>query len=263
MGIFDFFRKKAPAAPGPESKVILVMPLFCHGDRYELSRVTDHLRSYWKLPVTDITGDDDNAIFRIDGEKVLLSFMSFQIPMDEIAHAAQYAYYWDTAMETVGEHTGHAIVSLMPGGKSAFERTRIMSKIICSLLSTSNAVAVYKGTQSLLIPSDLYLEHVEEIRSGGPSTPLWVYMGTHRSENGNSAFTYGLSAFDKKELEIVNSALSTEELYNMMFNICSYVISRNVTFKSGQTLGFSAKQKIRITDSDGQFFKGETLRLEM
>lgn len=64
-------------------------------------------------------------------------------------------------------------------------------------------------------------------------------------------------------MEFINAPLDLEEIYDFLSNICAYVINSNVTFKSGQTLGYTAEQKIRITKSEGQFVEGQTLKLEM
>jgi hypothetical protein len=91
---------------------------------------------------------------------------------------------------------------------------------------------------------------------------LWVYIGLRESDEGNSIYTYGLNKFGKHEMEIINSKLSLEELYNFISNICAYVISSNVTFKAGEALGYTAHQKIKITLSTGRFVDGQTMKLE-
>lgn len=64
-------------------------------------------------------------------------------------------------------------------------------------------------------------------------------------------------------MEVINSKLNIEELYNFVSNIATYVINSNVTFKDGETLGYTEDQKINITSSKGQFVEGQTLKLEM
>ncbi|MNY58126.1 hypothetical protein D3C86_1944270 [compost metagenome] len=54
-----------------------------------------------------------------------------------------------------------------------------------------------------------------------------------------------------------------EELYGFILNITSYIINSNITFKDGETLGYTEDQKIKITSSKGQFVEGQTLKLEM
>ena len=70
-----------------------------------------------------------------------------------------------------------------------------------------------------------------------------------------------MTAFGKQEIEIINSKLSLEELYEFVANIATYVIDSDVTLKSGQTLGYTEDQKVKITSSKGVFVDGESLKL--
>jgi hypothetical protein len=72
-----------------------------------------------------------------------------------------------------------------------------------------------------------------------------------------------LSGFGKQELEVVDSKLKLEELYNFIVNISAYVVGSDVTLRSGETLGYTNDQKIKITSSKGKFIEGESLKLEM
>lgn len=64
-------------------------------------------------------------------------------------------------------------------------------------------------------------------------------------------------------MEILNSQIEIEELYGFISNIIAYVIDSNITFRSDETLGYTAEQKIKITSSQGKFVEGQTLKLEM
>ncbi|UQB69976.1 DUF4261 domain-containing protein [Epilithonimonas zeae] len=263
MGLFDIFKKKEERKENQESRILLAMPMFVNGDRYELNAIVDHLKNYWNLAVTDIDGDDETAILNIDDEKVAIAFMPIAIPIEDITGTAQYAYNWPTVLDEVKNSTGHSIVSVLSGTKTDAERFKLLSKILHSILTTSNSIGIYQGSQTLLIPKEQYLESAENLKNDATPVNLWVYIGLRESEEGNSVYTYGLSAFGKLEMEIINSKLGLEELYDFIYNICAYVINSNVTFKDGETLGYTAEQKINITLSKGQLVDGQTLKLEM
>lgn len=263
MGLFDIFKKKEQPKENQENKIILAMPMFVNGDRYELNAIIDNLKNYWNLNITDVEGDNESAILTIDDEKVAIAFMPVPIPIGDIEGTAQYAYNWTTVLDDLKDFTGHSIVSIMSGTKPTAERFKLLSKVLHSILTTSNSIGIYQGSQSLLIPKQQYIESAETLKNDETPINLWVYIGLRKSDEGNSGYTYGLNEFGKHEMEIVNSKLSLEELYDFISNICSYVISSNVTFKNGETLGYTADQKIKITLSKGQFVDGQTLKLEM
>jgi len=262
MGLFDFFKKKEPAGK-KESKILLAMPMFDNGEAYELDDIINNLKSFWGLTVTEIDGDNKTAVFKVDGEMVALGYMPVQIPCGDIDATAQYAYNWPNATQELKDHNGHAIVSLIAGNKTALERFKILSKVLCAILSTSNALGIYQGNQSLLIPRAQYLAHVDELKEHKTPVTIWIYFGLRKSDKGNSLYTYGLTEFGKQEIEIINSKSDLEELYDFAGNIVEYVVSSDITFKSGETLGYTADQKIKITYSQGVFVDGQSLKLEM
>ncbi|HEY4323240.1 MAG TPA: DUF4261 domain-containing protein [Mucilaginibacter sp.] len=189
--------------------------------------------------------------------------MPVQIPWGDIEGTAKYAYNWPKALEELQDHTGHAIVSIMAGQKSPLERFKILSKVLCSILITSGSVGIYDGTQSLLIPRKQYLGYIEELKEGGNPILLWVYIGLREFKTGNCAYTYGLKCFERQEMEIIDSKLSLDELFHFLANISSYVIGNDVTLKSGETLGYTADQKVPITSTKGRFVQGESFKLKI
>jgi hypothetical protein len=262
MGLFHFFKKKELVGSKREGKILLAMPMFNAGEAYELNDIINNLKSFWGLTVTEIEGDNKTAVFKVDGEMVAIACMPVQIPWGDIEGAATYAYNWPNALEELKDHTGHAIVTIMAGKKPVIDRYRILSKVLCAMLSTSNAIGVYQGGQSLLIPKSQYLANVDELKDGVP-VPLWIYFGLRKENEGNSLYTFGLTEFGKQEIEIIHSKMDLEELYDFAANIVSYVAGKDVTLKSGETLGYTEDQKIQITLSKGIYVDGESLKLEI
>jgi hypothetical protein len=261
MGLFDIFKKKE--TKNKNGELLLAMPLFKNGDTYSLQKIVTHLQDFWGLKVTDVYGDDGNATLSIEGELVGLAHMPAPIPGDDIEGTLQYAYNWPTAKQDLENYDSHAIVSVLPGNKSPLEQFRLLSKLLISLLTTSNAVGIYQGSQTLLIPREDYLESTEALKNGEVPLMLWIYIGIRKSEEGNSLYTYGLEYFGKKEMEIIHSKAEISVLFDLMVNIASYVIGSNVTFRSGETLGYTAEQKIKITASEGQLVDGISLKLDI
>ena len=62
-------------------------------------------------------------------------------------------------------------------------------------------------------------------------------------------------------MEIVESKSDITEIAGFLSSITAYIIGSNVTLRNGETVGFSADQKIKITESKGKFLEGQTLKL--
>jgi hypothetical protein len=263
MGLFDLFKEKKQSEETKKNKVLLAMPMFNKAETFELDKVVDNLRNNWKLDVSDIIGDNKTVTFSIQGMTIALGTMPVQIPWEDIEKTAQYAYNWPDAIKELKDHDSHIIVSVMSKSKSDIEQYVILTKVLSSILSTSNCIGVYQGSQSLLLSKKQYLESAEELRSNKIPVDLWIYIGLRKGEKGNSAYTYGLKAFDKIEMEFLDAKLELHELHSFLTNICAYIINSDVNFQSGQTLGYTAEQKISISQSKGVFVEGQTLKLNL
>jgi hypothetical protein len=277
MGLFDFFKRKkstdnevqSTSEPTEnntetESNLLLAMPIFKNNERYDIHKVVEHLQSYWGLKVSGMNDDcEDTAVFDVDDQSVAVALMPGSIPLDELEDSAKYAYFWQNALEEVKDHTAHAIVTVLSNDKPAFERYTLFSKLISSILLTSNAIAIYQGSQTLLMPREIYLNGLDDLKNGDAPIPIWVYLGLVNSDEGLSIYTYGMKGFGKPEMEVINSQLDFEELFDFMINTASYVITQDVTLKAGETVGSSADERVNITSSKGVYLDGETLKFEV
>lgn len=270
MSVFDFLKPKKEeqeATPQEESNLLLAMPLYNGTDSYNVRAVIEQLQNYWGLEVSDIEGlegaDEDAVTFTLDGEMVAMAKMPVPVPAEEIQSTAEYAYLWETAAADCKDHTSHAIVTLLSGNAPTIERYKLFTMLLASILETSNAIGIYQGEQTLLLPKALYLEYADFLREEDQSPlALWVYIGLVNDGTTCSAYTYGLSGFGKQEIEVVHSEKNIGELYDFITMIALYIIDYDVTLRHGETIGFSEEEKIKITASKGAFLDGETLKIE-
>ncbi len=259
MGLFN--RKKKPETT-PESNLLLAMPMFNNGESFYIDKVIAYLASDWGVHVTDIDRSSETVSFTIQDELVILAKMPAPIPWGDIEGTAQYAYNWSSALKDLEKHNSHVLVTILSSNTSQKERFTILTKVLAAILATSDdCIGIYQGTQSLLIPKDQYLDSAEALKQNFVPLDLWVYIGMRRGAETNSAYSYGLKAFGKMEMEFIDAPMDLEELHHFISQICGYVINSDVTFKNGETLGFTAEQKIKITQSKGTFVEGESFKL--
>lgn len=260
MGLLDLFKKKEEEPKN--NSVLLSMPLFNNEDSYDLNEIILDLREFWGLEVTDISGDNETATFNINGQLVAVAQMPAPIPAEEIEETASYTYLWNNVLEECINHTTHALVSMLSGEMDNVERHIIFTKLNASILRTSNAIGIYQGMQTLLLPKALYIDFANLLFEDILPIQLWVYIGLVDEENSNSAYTYGLKEFGKTEIEIIESEMQRSDLYDFIIAIASYIIESDVTLNNGETIGFTADQKIQITESKGKFLEGNSLKLK-
>ena len=149
----------------------------------------------------------------------------------------------------------------MGSKQNQISRFKIFTQVVCSLLKTTNALGVYQGNQSILVPKADYLNEAANMSEDYLPLNLWIYFGLQTTDKGNSGYTYGLKEFGKTEMEILDSTKDLEDIRGFLFNMTHYILDYDVVFKSGQTCGSSADEKIKITLSKGKLVEGDTFKL--
>jgi hypothetical protein len=256
-----FWRKKTTVEPQKDN-LILAMVMLPEQNTFNVDLFTNDLKNIAGITVQDPAGDKESFSGKVQDETVMVAHMPAPIPASDLWAAAQYAYHWTTALEEIGKHKSHLIVSMMRSPTNQVRRYKIFSEIICAILRTTDAIGVYKGGQSLLIAAEQYLETVKYADDDLPIN-LWIYFGLIEADSGNSGYTYGLKQFDKPEMEIVDTGESLEDIRELLFNITYYVVENDITFRDGETCGLSQEQKINISYSKGKFLDEDTFKLAL
>jgi hypothetical protein len=253
------FKKKKKEKPG--NKIILGMIMLKDKHPFNLKAFIKDYNSNYAEKVRDLNGDNSTATFTINGETILVGHMPVPIPVKDIKETAEYAYNWLSAFDDSKDHESHLIISIVGSEKGQIDRYKLFTQVICSLLRTTSSIGVYMGNQSLLIPCEDYLNEAGLMGEEYFPLNLWVYFGLKINRGKNFGYTYGLKEFNKKEMEILDSAKDLEEIRAFLFNMAHYVLEYNVEFKEGQTCGLSEDQKIKISFSKGHLAEGETFKL--
>lgn len=209
-------------------------------------------------------GDEEavcsTKVFHVDGCMVAISLMPAPIPEGEAEYYAETNYMWPDAAAVVKTHEAHVLVAVMPGEQSMIDAGKLFVKVAASCLKADNAIAVY--TSGTVFQPEFYIE-VAELMEDEDALPIldWIYFGLYRGEKGNCAYTYGLTTFGKDEIEVLDSQRSLEELRDFLFQISCYIIEEDVTLLDGETIGFTADQKLTITRSEAVGVEGMSLKI--
>lgn len=256
MGFLEkIFNPKQPA-----SKTIIAMVVLADETSFSYRKFLGHFQDNYQY-LSNASGDDIAATFEVDGESVALMNIDKPIPWDDIERTAQYSYNWPKALEDLKDHKSHVIIALTEGSTDVIKRFNIHTKLICSALRKANSIGVYLGQQSLLITKDSYLNLATFMSDSALPLYLWVYFGYRTINEKRSAYSYGLKAFGKPEIEIVDSDRAFTDLEEMIYNVAHYVVLNDVDFKDGQTFGYTADQKLKLTYSNGRFVSGKSFKL--
>ena len=205
--------------------------------------------------------DEGTAIaFFEDGMMATVGLMEAKVPNEEAEYWANSNFMTrEKSIAAAKSHNAHLLVAVLGGGSDPLKAGEFFVKIASACLKASNALGIYDcGT--VWLPED-YIRSAMIMKEGEfPLTNL-VFIGLYQDEKGISSWTNGLRSFGKEELEVIGSNQSPSEVYELMLNISSYLILQGAVLRNGETLGYSAEQKLPITLSQGVHVEGQSLKI--
>lgn len=249
MGLFSLFKKKDKI--NATSKQILSMIMYDDLASFNSDKLIQDLKTSWGIKVQNLGGESGASVFNINGERVTILSVDKPIPWEDIKGTGRYAWNWENWEKQLKGHNGHVIVSLSESSNNQLNRYVIFTMVLNSILKTSLGIGVYNGKQSLLTPREYYIKSSEGIKQKSLPVELWVYTGINNHENGNNFYTYGLKTFGKKELEIINSNRSNEELHSILHQLIFYLIGHNAEFADGHTFNLPSGEPAKVKEVHG------------
>lgn len=261
MGIFSFFNRQKKIESANRT-VILGIVLLKELAIDSFDTTTEILKADLHAEVAAYEKVRDVAVLIVDGYQVLIAPVPHKVPGNEVKIMAEYNYFWPNAVEETAKHKGHLIVSIVNGGKDPVKENLLFSKVVCSLLKDPASLGFYMAGRTLVLEKNFYLNNAKEMFEGRLPLYNWIYFGLRQGWKKQSIYTYGLADFGKKEMEIVHSDRTFEELNALMYNVAHYVLASNEHLKSGEALDISGNHRLIVSESKGKFIYGTTLKIE-
>ena len=232
--------------------------------KFDRNKFLKDLKEDWKITL-DLGDDSENKekdmlVGNIGDIMVAVALMPAPIPNNEAVEKAKINYKWKDAVKVAEEHKAHILVSLL-GEPDLVEGAKLYTKIISALTKQENCTGLYV-TKTVLNP-DMYRDFTEYyVENDMFPVENTIFIGVYKTDNGEiNAYTYGMETFGKKEMEVINSLEQPKDIYNLLQAIADYVITSDVILQDGETIGFTAEQKISISQSKGVAVNGTTLKL--
>lgn len=199
-----------------------------------------------------------------EGMHVVVSLMPGRIPNEEAEHFAQANYMWPEAVEAAKAHHAHLLVAVM-GDNDVLERATLHTKLLDTATALDNVLAVY--ADGVVQKPEIYSEFAQAIRDSHLPLMNWVWFGHYQDEKLCIFYTYGLRKFGKLEMELIiddenrtNQEYLIDARYFLM-NIAHYVLSSDITFMDGETLGVSETHHLPIHVNEGFTVPFESVKI--
>jgi hypothetical protein len=241
--------------------ILLAMLPLTNENGFQIEKFIENLTISWGLQTSNFHQKETVYSLNLNGLDLFITQIATQLPPKTLQYAIKFPKDWDNFDLALQNQNAHLIITLASDDRQLLEKHRLFTKVIASILTTSGCLGVFFGSRNVFISRELYLQTSEMLKNNEIPLPLWIYIGSKKSDVGNTVYTLGLNLFKKLELEIINSAQPIEIIYDFIENIAIYVIENEVILEDGDTIGFSESQKIPIEISEGIYVKGESLKL--
>ena len=232
--------------------------------KFDRNKFLKDLKEDWKITL-DLGDDSENKekdmlVGNIGDIMVAVALMPAPIPNNEAVEKAKINYKWKDAVKVAEEHKAHILVSLL-GEPDLVEGAKLYTKIISALTKQENCTGI--NVLGTVLNPDMYRDFTKYYEENDMfPVENMIFIGLYASEDEKiNAYTYGMEGFGKKEMEILASSENPEDVYYFLQAIADYVITSDVILQDGETIGFTAEQKISISQSKGVAVNGTTLKL--
>ena len=259
---FALCEEDQPALAQPEGGTFLAFVLL-EQPEWDAEEFKRTLRDDWGIPCMTEEKDSGEGgstlVFEAEGFLTAVSLYPFPVPKGEAEQNAGRNYLWSEAEETTRRHRGQILVSTMARDGDVGQAARLQVKLVCAACGQDGVLGIYaNGT---VYQPEFYLEAAQMMEDGSLPLLNLVWPGLYRREGGLCAYTEGLRAFGKDELEVLDTRAEPGDLRGFVLDIASYVLEQDVTLRDGETIGFSEGQKLPITRSAGIWHDGMTLKI--
>lgn len=238
---------------------------------WDKEQLAKDLKSEWgiKIPKDALNADEkykDILLFDQENLMIAITFIPAPVPADEVEHYARANYMWKDAVEAAKNHKAQLLVAILGGETDQRKRGKMFAKVVSSCLNQKHAIGVY--ADGAVYEKTFYREAAEMAKHDGLPVLNLVWFGIYKDDKQAGIYTYGLKKFGKDEIEVYvtpeNGDFTTVDFNGIrafLLDIATYVIDSDVILRDGETIGFTAEQKLPITKSKGLALDGETLKI--
>ena len=233
---------------------------------WDKDKFVEDLKEDWGIDLAedhvDDPDDDKKLVYaEADGMRVVAGLIEAPVPDGEAEYWAQGNYMWREGAEIVKAHKAQLIVCVLSDTDDIIAKGKLYVKLAAAALKQKNALAFYN--EGAVFPPDMYIAFAEPLKTGELPFLNWVWFGIYGDDKEIGVYTYGMRRFGKEEMEVYvpREGADLNRIRGFMLDIVAYVLSGNVTLKDGETIGFSAEQKLPITLSRGIAVDGSTLKI--
>lgn len=215
------------------------------------ARFLEELKKQWDIAPTEFSDQDRTLVFSLDSAVVMIASMDYAVPMTDWIAPAAISWLWKNARREVPQHRSQVVISVAGRHGQSVKLYQIFTKVAAAALATTASSGVFMPNQYLLISKNYYLESAQQLRESALPIYLWAYFGMVEEEGFSSCYTYGLSEFGLKEMEIVRTPRSVAVAHAVLYDAAQQTIAFNRKLKTGDEIAILNEAKVGLQVSKG------------
>lgn len=226
---------------------------------WDKERLICDLKEKWNIDAVEEEGEENTLVFSVGNMTAAFCLMPAPIPNGEAEINAENNYMWRDAVQVAKAHKAHILIAVLGNEADFLQRGMLYTKLVSCCCRQTNATGVY--TSGVVFEPQFYEDFAEMMREDMLPIYNWIWFGLYRSQNGVCCYTYGMHAFGKDEMEVLDADAEPADLREFLSDLAGYVLEYDATLCDGETIGFSEEDKHAITRSEGVSLPGITLKI--
>ncbi|WP_281709746.1 DUF4261 domain-containing protein [Anaerobiospirillum succiniciproducens] len=267
----NYAESKEDEDEGTDSKGLFFCCILLDKIGFDKAALIKNLETQWGIVCNAEEGDNSNhwvikdksseALIVKQGKLFSIVGYNPRRLSENLEMAAYDNYMWEGAQAAPQNYKANITITIMGRKGDLMQRAMLFAKVTAACCSLKSASAVY--INDVLVQKDFYINAASLIKENELPLDCWIWFGIHKTKKGYSAYTYGLEAFGKDELEVLDADCDPNQLRNFLYDVAENIIKNDLTFKDGDIIGFSAEDEHAITRSEGVALRGlQTLKIE-
>lgn len=266
----NYAESKEDEDEGTDSKGLFFCCILLDKIGFDKAALIKNLETQWGIVCNAEEGDNSNhwvikdksseALIVKQGKLFAIVGYNPRRLSENLEMAAYDNYMWEGA-QAAQNYKANITITIMGRKGDLMQRAMLFAKVTAACCSLKSASAVY--INDVLVQKDFYVNAASVIKEYELPLDCWIWFGIHKTKKGYSAYTYGLEAFGKDELEVLDADCDPNQLRNFLYDVAENIIKNDLTFNDGDIIGFSAEDEHAITRSEGVALPGrQTLKIE-
>jgi Tfp pilus assembly protein PilX len=253
-----------PAQTASTPKVVTGTVLLNDRTAPNFKKLLATLPSDWLVRTDSVNVTDKTAVFSTPGATVMLAWLDYPVPPDEVQVSARISWLWKNAEVEATKSQAQLVISVLGDPKNTVDLYRIFTRVTAaSLTQIPSAPGVFMNSEYLVLSRGYYTEVARNMGTQDVPLYLWAYFGLLQNEGKSGCYTYGLSEFGLLEMELVDSPLGLQDAHALIFEAAQTAVRKGEQWRDGQSVELSDGQKITVGVSDAKYIGdgGKTLKI--